>query len=62
MKKIIITSGYFNPLHIGHINLMKEAKKLGDILVVIINNDKQVKIKGSTPFMAEYERIDIIKD
>jgi len=61
MKKIIITSGYFNPLHIGHINLIREAKKLGDFLVVIVNNDEQVKIKGSVPFMAEQERIEIVK-
>ncbi|MDP3883034.1 MAG: adenylyltransferase/cytidyltransferase family protein [Candidatus Staskawiczbacteria bacterium] len=61
MKKIIITSGYFNPIHIGHINYLKEAKKLGDILVVIVNNDEQVKIKGSVPFMAEQERMEIIK-
>jgi len=60
-KKVIITSGYFNPLHIGHINLMRDAKKLGDFLVVIINNDEQVKIKGSTPFMPETERMEIIK-
>lgn len=61
MKKIVITSGYFNPLHIGHINLIREAKKLGDFLVVIVNNDEQVKIKGSIPFMPEQERIEIIK-
>lgn len=61
MRKIIITSGFFNPLHIGHINLIKEAKELGDILIVIVNNDKQVKIKGSVPFMPEQERIEIIK-
>lgn len=61
MKKIVITSGYFNPLHIGHINLIREAKKLGDFLVVIVNNDEQVKIKGSVPFMAEQERIEIVK-
>ncbi len=61
MKKIIITSGYFNPLHIGHINLIKDAKKLGDFLVVIVNNDEQVRIKGSVPFMPEQERIEIIK-
>jgi|SRR3989339_20343 len=61
MKKIVITSGYFNPLHIGHINLIKKAKELGDFLVVIVNNDKQVKIKGSVPFMEEQERIEIIK-
>jgi len=61
MKKIVITSGYFNPIHIGHINLIKEAKKLGDILVVVVNNDEQVKIKGSIPFMPEQERIEIVK-
>ena len=62
MKKIVITSGYFNPLHIGHVNLMREAKKLGDFLLVIVNNDQQVKIKGSIPFMNEKERIEIVKD
>lgn len=62
MKKIVITSGYFNPLHIGHMNLMREAKKLGDFLVVIVNNDQQVKAKGSIPFMPEKERIEIVKD
>ena len=61
MKKIVITSGYFNPLHIGHINLIKDAKKLGDFLVVIVNNDEQVKIKGSNPFMPEQERIEIVR-
>ncbi len=61
MKKIVITSGFFNPLHIGHINLFREAKKLGDYLVVIVNNDEQVKIKGSMPFMSEAERLEIIK-
>jgi len=60
MKKIIVTSGYFNPLHVGHVELMERARKLGDILVVIVNNDEQVKIKGSIPFMAEQERLKII--
>ncbi len=61
MKKVVITSGYFNPLHVGHINLLSESKKLGDYLVVIVNNDKQVKLKGSVPFMKEDERMEIIK-
>lgn len=61
MKKIVITSGYFNPLHIGHVNLIREAKELGDFLVVIVNNDGQVKLKGSVPFMKQEERIEIIK-
>jgi len=61
MRKVIITSGYWNPVHIGHINLFREAKKLGDILVVIVNNDEQVKIKGRTIFMPEEQRVEIIK-
>lgn len=55
--RTICTSGYFNPLHRGHIDLFREAKKLGDRLVVIVNNDEQVKFKGSVPFMDEEERI-----
>lgn len=62
MKKIVITSGYFNPIHSGHLNLFKEAKTLGDFLVVIVNNDEQVKVKGSAPFMSEIERVAIIQD
>src|SRR3989344_2827374 len=59
--KVIITSGYFNPIHTGHINLFKEARKLGDLLVVIVNNDKQVGIKGSSKFMPEQERLGIVE-
>lgn len=62
MKKIIITSGFFNPVHVGHVNLFREAKKLGDYLVVIVNNDEQVKVKGSVPFMSQEERMQIIHD
>ena len=61
-KKVVITSGFFNPLHVGHLNLMRQSKSLGDFLVVIVNNDKQVKEKGSTSFMSEDERFEIIKD
>jgi N-acetylglucosaminyldiphosphoundecaprenol N-acetyl-beta-D-mannosaminyltransferase len=61
MKKIIITSGYFNPMHPGHINLFREAKGLGDFLIVIINNDEQTRSKGSTEFMNENDRSEIVK-
>lgn len=61
MKKIVITSGYFNPIHVGHVNLIRAARQLGDYLIVIVNNDQQVKIKGSTEFMPEAERMEIIK-
>lgn len=59
-KIVVAVSGYFNPLHIGHIRMFEEAKKLGTKLVVIVNNDKQVKLKGSVPFMNEKERMEII--
>lgn len=61
-KKITVAvSGYFNPLHVGHLEMIEKAKKLGDRLVVIINNDHQVKLKGSVPFMSLVDRIKIIK-
>ena len=59
--KVVVTSGYYNPIHKGHIRLMEEARKLGDYLVVIVNNDEQVKLKGSKPFMDEDERLEIVK-
>jgi N-acetylglucosaminyldiphosphoundecaprenol N-acetyl-beta-D-mannosaminyltransferase len=61
MQKIIITSGYFNPLHVGHVNLLREAKERGDKLVVIVNNDNQAKLKGSLQFMPEEERLAIVQ-
>ena len=57
---LVAVSGYFNPIHIGHIRLFEEAKKLGTKLIVIVNNDKQIELKGSFPFMDEKERIEII--
>lgn len=59
--RVVATSGYFNPLHKGHIRLIKSAARLGDFLVVIVNNDKQVKLKGSYPFMDEKERLEIVQ-
>ena len=61
MKKAIIVSGYFNPLHKGHLELFRKAKEVGDLLIVIVNNDKQREMKGSKFFMDEDERIEIIR-
>lgn len=60
-KEIIVVavSGYFNPIHVGHLDMIEQAKGLGDKLVVIINNDYQVKLKGSVPFMSLADRIRI---
>ena len=62
MNKIkgIIVSGYFNPLHRGHLELFKKAKEFGDQLFVIVNNDNQRALKGSIEFMKQDERILII--
>lgn len=59
-KKVIIVSGYFNPLHKGHIEYFLNAKKHGDKLFVIVNSDYQRKLKGSKEFMKEDERVFII--
>ena len=61
MKKAIIVSGYFNPLHKGHLDLFEKAKEIGDALIVIVNNDKQREIKGSKFFQDEEERVRIIR-
>ena len=60
IKKAIIVSGYFNPLHKGHIEYFLNAKKHGDKLFVIVNSDYQRKIKGSKEFMKEDERVFIL--
>ena len=59
MNKIVITSGYFNPVHRGHLELFYNAKEVGDVWV-IVNNDHQRKLKGSKEFMLEDERLEII--
>lgn len=61
MKKLVIVSGYFNPLHKGHLELFRKAKEVGDLLCVIVNNDIQRELKGSQFFMDEEERIEIIR-
>ena len=58
--KAIIVSGYFNPLHKGHLELFEKAKALGDQLWVIVNSDLQRELKGSKEFMDENERLIIV--
>jgi cytidyltransferase-like protein len=60
-KKIIIVSGYFNPIHKGHIEYFVEAKLKGDLLFVIVNSDYQRHLKGSKEFQMEDERFFIVK-
>jgi len=58
--KAIIVSGYFNPLHKGHLELFKKAKEKGGQLWVIVNSDLQRELKGSKAFMDEDERLIIV--
>ena len=60
-KKIVMVSGGFDPVHIGHVRLFNEAKKLGDELVVVINNDNWKRQKRKHVFMPDYERKEIIE-
>ena len=61
MKKVAV-SGYFDPLHIGHLEYLKLAKSLGDYLIVIVNSNYQCKIKKGKPFMDENDRLEIVRN
>ena len=60
-KKIVMVSGGFDPVHIGHVRMFTEAKKLGNKLVVYINNDNWLRAKKGFVFMPEHERKEIIE-
>jgi D-beta-D-heptose 7-phosphate kinase/D-beta-D-heptose 1-phosphate adenosyltransferase len=59
--KTVIVSGYFDPIHVGHLEMIKLAREIGDELVVIVNNDVQAKIKKGKAFMKEEDRLEIVK-
>ena len=61
-KKAVIVSGYFNPIHKGHIEYFNNAKALADKLFVIVNNDHQRALKGSKKFQKEEERMVIVSN
>lgn len=60
MKKAVIVSGYFNPIHKGHLEYFHNAKSHGDALFVIVNSDHQRALKGSKEFQDEQERVFIV--
>ena len=60
VKKVAV-SGYFDPIHVGHLEYLRLAKELGDYLIVIVNNDYQCELKKGKSFMAEEDRVEIVK-
>jgi len=59
--KVVIVSGYFNPLHGGHIDMIEGAKALGDKLIVIVNNDRQQVLKKGKVILDEVNRLRLIR-
>jgi cytidyltransferase-like protein len=60
--KVVAISGYFDPIHVGHLEYISMAKKLGDKLVVIVNNNYQCELKKGKPFMDEKDRVIIVSN
>ena len=60
MKRVAV-SGYFDPVHIGHLEYLKLAKKFGEKLIVIVNNNHQCVLKKGKAFMDEADRVEIVR-
>ena len=58
---VVVVSGGFDPVHVGHVRLFREAKKLGDILIIILNNDNWLLAKKGYVFMPEKERKEVLE-
>jgi len=61
VKRVVAVSGGFDPVHVGHVRMFEAAKKLGDELVVILNNDNWLRKKKRHVFMPEAERKEVIE-
>lgn len=59
-KKVVCTSGFFDPIHPGHVSCLLESKKYGDILIIIVDGDQRAVTKKGKSFMAEMDRAYIV--
>lgn len=60
-RAVVAVSGYFDPIHSGHIEYLEKAKSLGDYLIVILNNDIQARLKKGKAFMPLEDRLAVVK-
>ena len=61
-ETIVVASGYFNPLHKGHVEYLQKSRQLGDKLIVIVNNDKQVMMKKGSILLTEDDRLLLVRE
>ena len=62
VNRVVLCTGGFDPVHSGHIEYFRAAKRLGDVLVVGVNSDSWLRRKKGREFMPSYERIKIIEN
>lgn len=62
MRKIVIATGGFDPIHSGHIKYLNAAAELGDLLLVGVNSDEWLRRKKGKEFLSFYERTFIVKN
>jgi D-beta-D-heptose 7-phosphate kinase/D-beta-D-heptose 1-phosphate adenosyltransferase len=62
MKKVVVVSGGFDPIHAGHIALIKAARELGDYLIVGINSDAWLTRKKGAAFMPWHHRAEVVRN
>src|ERR1019366_3366348 len=58
-ERIAVISGYFNPIHVGHVRYLRGAKRIAPYLIVIINNDEQQRAKKGRIIMSEQDRLEV---
>jgi len=61
MGKVVVASGYFDPIHYGHVEYLQKSKDQGDTLIVIVNSDHQATLKKGKPFMPCSERVKLVR-
>jgi glycerol-3-phosphate cytidylyltransferase/D-beta-D-heptose 7-phosphate kinase/D-beta-D-heptose 1-phosphate adenosyltransferase len=61
-ERVAVVSGYFNPIHIGHLRMVKAARELAPHLLVIVNNDRQQLLKKGRILMTEDDRLAIVAE